>query len=335
MVDRLQKAGTEETGARWRDSRPDPVSAYVNHLGPGSRRTMQRSLRTTAEILGGPKTDPATFRWEALRPEDVMRLRRTLMDRYAPATVNKMLSALRGVLWAARDLRLITDEAFNGLGQIHWVRMVDRDGVPAIAAADISKLFRTCADDPTPAGRRDAALLAILLSSGMRRAEVVTLGLEDYTRTTGSLRVSAGDEARDRTVELGVEARAAVAAWLHERGSRPGPLLLPVNKGGVVQHRRLTDQAIYDMVTRLAVRAGIPHVTTRALRRAYVVALIAAGYDLEEVQRRLGHASWVTTASYRRLVKEHGPDQSGILDVPFVSRGAQRNEGEQDASDHR
>lgn len=43
--------------------------------------------------------------------------------------------------------------------------------------------------DPSPAGARDRALFAILKVTGLRRAEVAALKLEDYDRGTGSIRI--------------------------------------------------------------------------------------------------------------------------------------------------
>jgi integrase len=58
--------------------------------------------------------------------------------------------------------------------------------------AEVAALMRSCADDSTPAGARDAALVALLRGTGMRRAEVVALDLSGYDPTTGALTVRSG-----------------------------------------------------------------------------------------------------------------------------------------------
>jgi integrase/recombinase XerD len=73
---------------------PDnPAVVYLESLSPGSYWAVRHSLETIAEILAGEDADPWTFPWHELRYQHTARVRRELVQRYAPATVNKMLSA--------------------------------------------------------------------------------------------------------------------------------------------------------------------------------------------------------------------------------------------------
>ncbi|HSL84026.1 MAG TPA: integrase, partial [Thermoanaerobaculia bacterium] len=80
---------------------------YLESLSKGSYWAVRHSLETIAEIVGGEGTDPWTFPWANLRYQHTARVRRELVQRYAPATVNKMLSALRGTLTNAWRLGLM------------------------------------------------------------------------------------------------------------------------------------------------------------------------------------------------------------------------------------
>jgi site-specific recombinase XerD len=60
----------------------------------------------------------------------------------------------------------------------------------ALSTRELQKLFRACAKDERPAGRRDTALLAILYGGGLRRSEVVALDVADYNPETTELRVA-------------------------------------------------------------------------------------------------------------------------------------------------
>jgi len=115
-----------------------------------------------------------------------------------------------------------------------------------------------------------------------------------------------------------VSPRRAVALIHWFEKYEAGPLLLPVDRGGIIRFRRLTDQAIYEILKRLAARAGVEHITARDLRRTLVVALIASGLDLQAVQKRVGHASWMTTAMYQSIVKRRDLPRSAPLEVPYV-----------------
>lgn len=99
-------------------------------------------------------------------------------------------------------------------------------------------------------------------------------------------------------------ARAAVSAWLEVRTSAAGPLLLPVDRGGLIRFRRMTDQALYDIFGRITRRAGVPGLSLRDLRRSYVLGLIRAGHDTKQTQYLVGHASWLTTAAYVALARQ-------------------------------
>src|SRR5207245_2030000 len=114
----------------------------------------------------------------------------------------------------------------------------------ALPAGELRALFTTCARDTTPAGRRDAALLALLYGGGLRRGEAVALDLEDYASETGELRIRQGKGRKDRLVYVANGGGSALADWLQVRGPDPGPLFYAINKGGRLLPRRLTAQAV-------------------------------------------------------------------------------------------
>ncbi len=99
----------------------------------------------------------------------------------------------------------------------------------ALEGQELSALFRVCVEDPSPAGRRDAAMLAVLYGAGIRRAELAGLDLNDFTHDACSLRVRNGKRQKQRTVYLAKQGCALVKGWIRERGDEPGPLFCPVN----------------------------------------------------------------------------------------------------------
>ncbi len=306
-----------------------PMAAYLDALGAGSRRTMAQALGVIAAMLSGPPDvnpqdiDPAAFNWAGLDQDAVARLRRELAERYAPATANKMLAALRGVMRVCRDQGRISEAQFQAAARFDRIKDFAATESRVLSEAELRKLFRGCAKDGTAAGRRDAAALAIFLSTGLRREEAVALDLADYNPRPRknprkrTLHIRSDIAERDRVTELGEPACAAIDHWLEARGhdddATDAPLLLPVDKGGTIRRRRLTTQAIYGIVTRAADRAGLSHTTTRDLRRTCIVRLIRAGLDLDEVRQRVGHASWLTTAAYQVLAKEAGKLKTAAL----------------------
>ena len=75
----------------------NPVSVVLASLGSGSRRAMTQALRVIAELLTGKEADPASLPWWNIRYQHSQAIRSLLMERYSPASTNKMLAALRGV----------------------------------------------------------------------------------------------------------------------------------------------------------------------------------------------------------------------------------------------
>ncbi|MBK8316124.1 MAG: tyrosine-type recombinase/integrase [Acidobacteria bacterium] len=94
----------------------------------------------------------------------------------------------------------------------------------------------------------------------------------------------------------------AIEIWISVRGEgSPGePLLFPVNKGGKIIRRRMTDQAVMKALRTRALRAGVASFSPHDLRRSFVSDLLDNGADLSLAQQLAGHASPKTTARYDR-----------------------------------
>ena len=77
-----------------------PALVYLARLAPSSRRSQRGALDTMAAILTQGQHDALSMRWETLQYQHTAALRAALAERYAPATANRHLAALRGVLRA-------------------------------------------------------------------------------------------------------------------------------------------------------------------------------------------------------------------------------------------
>jgi integrase len=88
----------------------------------------------------------------------------------------------------------------------------------AISRQEIAALMKACADDLSPAGARDAAMIAIC-RGGLRRSEVVALVVKDFDPDIGSLIIRQGKGGKDRLAYLPKGSVAAVNDWLRVRGT--------------------------------------------------------------------------------------------------------------------
>jgi integrase len=162
-----------------------PALVYLARLSPGSRPTQRQALDTIAGLASGGRCDLQTIPWWELRYPTTQALRTALADRYAPATVNRHLAALRGVLREAWRLGYLSAEDYHRAADLKAVRGERLQAGRSLSQGELRALFAACEVDSSPAGVRDAALLAVLYGAGLRRAEAVALELADYDAATG------------------------------------------------------------------------------------------------------------------------------------------------------
>jgi len=290
----------------------NPAAIYLSALAPSGRRGMGRALVIVVDQLGGG--DVRTFPWASLRYEHAQAVRRVLIERYAPATCNMVLSAVRGVAREAWRLGQIDAEAHARIRDVPGVRGSRLPAGREVPVKELAKLFRACAQ-ARESGVRDAAAMALLYGCGLRRSEAVSVDVAAFDGESVRL---VGKGGKERLVPIPSAAIAAIRAWLELRGSAPGPLLCPV-RGRTVTVRPMSAQAIMTALLRRAGDAGVPHLSPHDLRRSYITGLLRAGADLSTVQRLAGHASVTTTTRYDRRGDDEKAKAVQLLHVPYVA----------------
>jgi site-specific recombinase XerD len=256
---------------------------------------MAQALTVIAAMFG---QTAETLNWAGLRYQHTQAIRSKLAETRSPAGVNKMLAALRGVLKEAWRLGLMDAETFERAADLPGVRGERLPRGRALVRRELQKLFQACAKDQTPAGRRDAALIAVLYGGGLRRGK--------------------GEKGRICYATGG--AKLALDEWLAVRGGEPGPLFWPADgRGRPLVNRRMTDQAVLLLLQRRAKHARISEFTPHDLRRSFISDLLDAGADMATVQRLAGHANVQTTARYDRRGEETKRRAAELLHVPFVA----------------
>jgi integrase len=111
----------------------------------------------------------------------------------------------------------------------------------------------------------------------------------------------------------------ALAEWLAIRGPESGPVFVPINKGGRLELRRLSEQAIYDLVVKRQHEAEIDHLWRHDLRRSLISDLLDAGADVSVVQQLAGHANVQTTLRSDRRPEPAKARAATLIRVPFVA----------------
>ncbi|MEM9058717.1 MAG: tyrosine-type recombinase/integrase [Pseudomonadota bacterium] len=299
----------------------NPVRLFLANRAPGSRPSAVQSLKTLARIvLDDAQADPELLLWQQLTYQHTAALRAILAERYKPATANRHLSMLRGVLKECFRLDLMTHEQYTRAVDVENVSGSSLPAGRAVSPGELRALVASCSGDGA-GGARDAAALAILYGAGLRRAEAVALVVSDYQPADApggeaALRV-VGKGNRERWAYLAASSARAVDAWLAVRGAESGPLLCRVNKGGRVELRPMTGDALYKRIKVRADKAGVAAMSPHDCRRSFVGDLLDAGVDLSTVQKAAGHASCQTTARYDRRGEQAKQSAVASLHFPY------------------
>ena len=297
----------------------NPALVYLRGMTPKARRVQSNALGAIARLIN-PALDIYSFQWERMEYQHAQAIRADLIGRYSPASVNRMLSALRGVAKQAWLMGLIEPDQYFRINEVKNVRGSTLPAGRALAGGEISALLQACIMDPSPAGFRDAAIIAIMAVAGPRRNELVNLDLADYDPESGALKILHGKGNKQRIVYLDNGAASALADWLTLRGPQPGALFVAINKAGKLTYKTLTDQAIYNMLIKRANQAATNQFTPHDLRRTCITDLLEAGVDALLVAAIAGHASPDTTRKYDRRPEAAKQRAASLLHIPYKRR---------------
>jgi integrase/recombinase XerD len=263
---------------------------------PATRRAYASAVREALAGVGGLAA--------CADPEALGAWRKALMARLdagelSPGSVALRLAALRGFLRFARlaGALAVSEEAIKRLLKS--------------PRATVIKPYNVLSEDE--AGRmleaarrpRDRAMLALLLGTGLRAAEIVKLQVGDlHIDADGDLilHVRAGKGRKDRLVPVPRGAAAEIMRYLALRGLEvgdardAGAVIFPSREG---DNRGMTTARLRQIVDELLRTAGISKaLSPHSMRHTYAATLIRRGAPTPAVQKLLGHASLATTQKY-------------------------------------
>lgn len=145
---------------------------------------------------------------------------------------------------------------------------------------------------------RDAAILELFYSTGLRLAELASLDVGDIDSVNGSVRVL-GKGSKERLVPIGSHAMKAMQKYQSAAEVFEGPLFISKLR------KRLSTRSLNSVLKKYLAESSIPfNVTPHKLRHSFATHLLDHGADLRSVQALLGHASLSTTQIYTHVTKE-------------------------------
>jgi site-specific recombinase XerD len=316
----------------------DPVNAYLDSLGTDVSRTgMRQSLRTVYQLLDiEPEPDSerssiVAWFWFTFSAARMIQIRSLLVEHpYKSATVNHVLSAVRGVVNQMWTLGYIAKDDAERICSVRNVaHHIDEPTGREITLEEMRTILFRCTLDVTDpirgaAAFRDAALLSLLWSTGIRRQEIALLSVSSVDIVSGEIHVY-GKGNKPRTVFVAGGALEALTAWFSHRplfndGTEPAqdaPLFPNIDRWGCVGTRHMSPESINRIVTRRYKDAGVQPLTPHDFRRTFVGNMLTAGVDIRTVSGICGHNSVLTTARYDRRKNEPRRNAAALVLTPY------------------
>jgi site-specific recombinase XerD len=217
----------------------------------------------------------------------------------APGTVNLRLAAVRRLASEAADSGLLSPEQAAG---IRCVKGAKKLGVRLgnwLLAEEARALWQS-PDTKTLKGKRDRAILSILLACGLRRGELAELELDDIQRREDHWAIVdlAGKGGHVRTVPVPDWVKGMIDDWLAAAGITSGKLFRCVCRAGKTWGDFITDRVVWHAVKNYGGKLGLSDLAPHDLRRSCARRCHVAGGELEQIQFLLGHVSVQTTEKY-------------------------------------
>jgi integrase len=235
----------------------------------------------------------------------------------APSTINVRLAAVRRLAHEAADTGLLSPELAAGIGRVKGAKRLGVRIGNWLTVEQSRTLLAESGDGLR--GKPDRAILALLTGCGLRRAELVGLGLEDFQVREEHWVIAdlIGKGKHIRTVPVPVWAKGAVDEWT-DAAKISSALFRRVGRLGKIWGAGLTPKAVWHIVKAAAKRVDIKNLAPHDLRRTCARLCHLAGGELDQIQFLLGHASVQTTEHYlgcKQKLRHAVNDNLGLEDI--------------------
>lgn len=238
----------------------------------------------------------------------------------APGTVNVRLAAVRRLAYEAADTGLLSPELAAGIRRVKGSKKLGIRPGNCLTANEARSLWQT-PDTRTLKGKRDRAMLAVLLGCGLRRSELTDLTLVHLQRREEHWAIVdlVGKGGHIRTVPVPNWVKQAIDDWLRMARVTEGRVFRRVCRTGMAWGTEMTEKVVWHVVKQYAGQLGISKLAPHDLRRSCARLCHSAGGELDQIQFLLGHVSVQTTEKYlgcKQRFREAVNDVIGIEPSP-------------------
>ena len=280
----------------------DPLAeSFLLHLGGGKNYSPQ-TLRAYRQALAAFRSFRPSLPWEAATADDFRAHLFDLMKRgKARSSIRLAFAALRSFYNHLTETQVVPSNVLKLVSLPKPEKALPQ----FLTIPQVTKLLNQPAMREKKTRQatgwmaaRDAAILELFYSSGLRLAELASLEVKDLDPIGETVRVL-GKGSRERIVPVGTPALEAISRYRQQAGVQSGPLFL--NKS----RRRLGHRSIWLLLKTYVREAGLPAtLSPHKLRHSFATHLLDNGADLRGVQSLLGHTSLSTTQIYTHVTTE-------------------------------
>jgi site-specific recombinase XerD len=271
-----------------------------------SRSAVLNSLRSPESQRGYRHSIDEFIGWYCSEPR--LSFNKTVVTRYrihlesrqlAPGTINVRLAAVRRLAYEAADAGLLSPELAAGIRRVRGAKKLGVRLGNWLTAEEARRLWQSPRTE-TLKGKRDRALLAVLLGCGLRRRELAELTLDLLQRREDHWAIVdlVGKGGHIRTVPVPDWVKQTLDNWLAAAGVVTGRVFRCVCRAGTTWGNGMTERVVWHVVKEYAAKLNLARLAPHDLRRSCARLCHAAGGEMEQIQFLLGHVSVQTTEKY-------------------------------------
>jgi integrase/recombinase XerD len=268
-------------------------SSIAGQLAETSKKTYLHDMRVFVNWMLDSGYEPQTLTYDAMIVYRVW-----LMQHYANSTAARMFSVAKRLL--TEQVRRHSLES-NPADGVRTIKTEDETTHIVLTGEEAERLLNTI-DTSTLKGKRDYALLLLLLRLGLRRSECAGINVADISMDQGHniLIVRHGKGNKRRISKIPVDVKRELDTYLLTRNRTIEPLFTNVFRNDRAGDVRISDKQIYRLVKQYAKKAGVAKLSPHGLRGTFITLSLEANAPLSKVQYAAGHKDPRTTERYQK-----------------------------------
>jgi site-specific recombinase XerD len=214
-------------------------------------------------------------------------------------SINLRLIAIRRLVTEAVDNGTLDPVIVAGILRIKGMRAEGRHLGNWLTKAQTQELLKSISTS-TIRGKRDKAILSVLLSCGLRRKEAAVLTFEHFQQRESRWVIVdlLGKRNSLRSILMPDWCKVAIYIWAQAAQVESGCIFQRIWRGDHPIDGKMTAQAIYDVVLKYPQKIGDNNLAPHDCRRTFAKLAHKDGSPIEQIQYNLGHASIRKTEIY-------------------------------------